>query len=109
MKIDLSIPHPDNKVEVALWYSSLLDVPDSFLAGMRAYHRIFQGKIEYTPRISTYSCEECSEEIKRRDCVSDGKYCAFLPQHDSFPDDTSGPKFTELKLEGRKLVLEALA
>ena len=114
IKIDLSVPHPDNSVEVALWYSSLLDVPESLFHGMFTYQKIFKDKVSFTPRIVTFDCHECPQKIKERDCLSNGKYCPFLPQHDGFnhemdilkPDEST--KFTEFKIEGRYILLEAL-
>jgi len=37
LKIDLTLAHPDNHVEVELWFTSLVDFPESLLKGMWDY------------------------------------------------------------------------
>jgi hypothetical protein len=36
----------------------------------------------FTPRILTYSCKFCSEEVKEKKCYSDGDYCPYFPKQD---------------------------
>lgn len=32
---------------------------------------------EFTPRIVTWACTSCDSELKKKECVSNGKYCAM--------------------------------
>jgi hypothetical protein len=63
LKINLSLSHPDNHVEVELWFSSLIDFPESILKGMAHYHKLLGNDVSFVPRIATYSCEECPHDI----------------------------------------------
>ena len=81
LKINLDTRHPSNQVEVDLWFSTLLDVPYALLEGMHDYHQLLGNDVSFKPRIATYSCPECPSDVKQRDCLSDGKYCPFKPQH----------------------------
>jgi len=96
LRVDLNVRHPDNHVEVELWFSSLIDFPDSLLQGMNDYHKLLRNDVSFMPRIATFSCEDCPTEIKQRDCVSNGKYCPFKPIHNGFPAEQSyyGKLFT---------------
>lgn len=33
--------------------------------------------VQFKPRIVTWSCPYCDNDFKRKECVSDGKYCAM--------------------------------
>ena len=65
-------------------------------------------QVSFMPRIATFSCEDCPEEIKERDCVSNGKYCPFKPNHDSWPDEDYPIEFTRMYFPGREILLAAL-
>lgn len=82
--IDLAIRHPDNHVEVELWFSTLLDIPYKLIKGMHMYHQLLGQSVSFQPRIATFACTDCPQETKEKDCLSDGKYCPFQPQHRNF-------------------------
>jgi len=52
LKIDLSISHPDNRVEWDLWYSSVLEVPKETWKGLNAVYNLFKKDAKLTPRIN---------------------------------------------------------
>jgi len=109
LKVDLGVTHPNNHVDVELWFSTLVDFPDSLLQGMNDYHKLLGNDVSFMPRISTFSCLDCPPDIKERDCLSNAKYCPFKPNHDSFPDEKNfGKGFTQWDFEGRKILLQAL-
>jgi hypothetical protein len=74
----------DNTVEVDLWYSSSLDLglklANEFAALSYSFTADHAKKPLFTPRIATYECKDCSTEMKTKDCVSDGLYCAYTPR-----------------------------
>lgn len=55
----IDIAHPDNRVEYDLWYSSILDLDTSFIEDMSRYALAFGNNTYFTPRIFTYTCEDC--------------------------------------------------
>lgn len=65
LKAELEISHPDNRVEYELWYSSILDLDYEQLRDMALYQFALGKEALITPRILTYSCRECSEEVKK--------------------------------------------
>ena len=58
----------DNTVEVDLWYSSSLDL------GLKLANEFAALSYSFT------ECKDCSTEMKTKDCVSDGLYCAYTPR-----------------------------
>ena len=51
---------------------------------MRHYYKKLYHDINFRPMIVTWNChkEGCSEQYKRQNCVSDGKYCAVESKPD---------------------------
>jgi hypothetical protein len=80
IKGELLIERPDNRVEYELWYSSILDLDYGRLNDLGLYQEALNKEALFTPRIFTYSCTSCSEEVKLKNCVSNGEYCAYLPK-----------------------------
>lgn len=39
----------------------------------------------FTPRILTYDCKDCTEEVKKKSCVANGLYCPYLPKKEIPP------------------------
>ena len=66
LKAELEIDHPDNRVEYELWYSSILDLDYMQLREIALYQFALGKDALFTPRILTYSCTECSKEIKEK-------------------------------------------
>lgn len=82
---NLNVGSVDNSVEVDLWYSSSLDLglklANEFAALSYSFTADHAKKPLFSPRIATYDCRDCSEEMKSKDCVSDGLYCAYTPKY----------------------------
>lgn len=85
VKAELEIVHPDNRVEYELWYSSILDLEYSRLYDVGLYQKALSDNALFTPRIFTYECNYCSEEIKQTSCLSNGLYCPYFPKRDLTP------------------------
>lgn len=66
LKAELEINHPDNRVEYELWYSSILDLDYMQLRELALYQFALGKDALFTPRILTYSCLECSAEMKAK-------------------------------------------
>lgn len=67
-------------VEYSLWYGSILDLTKEQILALYKYHVLLQDSVRFIPRLMTYSCLDCEQEIKDANCVSDGKYCLVKPQ-----------------------------
>lgn len=74
--------HPDNRVEYELWYSSILDLDQSKIYDLGLYQHALSSNALFTPRIYTYECTYCSQQVKDSSCYSDGKYCPYYPKKD---------------------------
>lgn len=42
--------------------------------------RLFEADALFTPRVLTYSCTNCDDEMKKDNCFSNGEYCAYQPK-----------------------------
>ena len=80
VKAELEIAHPDNRVEYELWYSSSLDLNFDLVRELQAYQSALTQDALFTPRILSYSCKYCDEQVKQNQCIIDGEYCAYLPK-----------------------------
>jgi hypothetical protein len=80
IKAELEIVHPDNRVEYELWYSSIMDLDYNRIYDIGLYQKALSYNALFTPRILTYECTYCSNDVKRKSCFSDGKYCPYFPK-----------------------------
>jgi len=67
----------DNQVDVEVWYTSSDDKSLDFLRNFREFVLPIMSEIHFYPRSVTWACPHCEVEWKRKNCVSDGKYCAM--------------------------------
>lgn len=108
VKADMNTRQDNNLVEVDFWYTSVLDLGLKLTNEMAALAKSFgqdHSKPLFTPRIATYSCTQCPKEFKEKNCVSDGRYCAFEPRYmEAFNLEND----EEFKLTGRQVIMEAL-
>ncbi len=70
--------HPDNIVEWSLWYTSSNDRALDFVKYFSEEMEKFKEReTEFSPKIVTWACPYCEADLKKKDCVSDGKYCSM--------------------------------
>ena len=79
LSAEFVMPHPDNTVEMELWYSSSNTLALDFIKEFEKYMVDLQDSIDFMPRFVTWGCTGCSQSFKERECFSGGKYCA--PNH----------------------------
>lgn len=79
LSAEFVVPHPDNTVEMELWYSSSNTLALDFVKEFDKYMVDLQDYIDFTPRYVTWGCTGCSPSFKAKECYSGGKYCA--PNH----------------------------
>lgn len=68
------IQHPDNRVEWDFWYTSSSAKAYEFLKGYRELHKKLGEQTLFTPHFSFWSCKDCDQSTKSRDCFANGKY-----------------------------------
>lgn len=72
--------HPDDSVDVDIWYTSNDDRSLVFMRDMKSYliplDKSNEG-IKFHPKFVHWSCPHCDSDFKKRHCLSDGKYCAM--------------------------------
>lgn len=100
LKAELEMVHPDNRVEYEFWYSTILDIDFDKLVDLALFQKVLNKNALFTPRILTYSCTHCAQQIKDQNCIADGNYCPYFPP-------TPLPR--ELKdVTGKQLIEESL-
>ena len=75
----------------SLFYGSILDIETSFTLRMYEYQHALDKAAIFIPRIITFECPLCPDEIKAKHCVSDGWYCFTPPRAeiaDMYPELT---------------------
>jgi len=79
LSAEFVMKHPDNTVEMELWYSSANVLALDFIKEFDKYMKDLQDYLDFTPRFVTWGCTACTKAFKQRECFSEGKYCA--PNH----------------------------
>ena len=87
--------YEDGHVMVNYWYTSGDDKSLDFIRDVSKYVERLADIITWEPRFVTWACPHCAEPMKKKDCLSDGKYCAM--RHNS-----------RLKINGKELLMEDL-
>ena len=65
LKTQLEINHATtNKVELGLWYGSILDLPTRLIAELYDYQHLMKSFVRFTPRIVSMQCPNCLGEVR---------------------------------------------
>lgn len=63
---------------MGLWYTSSNDRALDFIKYFgEEIEKFDKTDLSFKPRIVTWACPSCDSDFKRKECVSDGKYCAM--------------------------------
>jgi hypothetical protein len=92
--VSFEMPHPDQRVEYDIWYSSIDDRALDFMTEFQKYDEMLNDKVLMTPHFVTWGCPDCEEAFKKTECFGDGKYCAIL--HNS------------ISMNGKEIIMEDL-
>ena len=79
IRASLDFAYHKNLVDYQLWYSSILDLETDFLSEFVKYSKAFVNYTQFTPRIMTFNCQYCSQDLKESECLSEGRYCPYTP------------------------------
>ena len=69
--------HPQSKVSYELWYTSTNDKSLDFIKNFEEENEALGSNVIFRPRLVTWSCTSCDAEFKRKECLSNGRYCAM--------------------------------
>ena len=67
----------NNSVNIELFYTSSDDRSLDFIRNMAEYLEPIIQQITFEPKFVSWACPRCDSDFKRKNCISDGKYCAF--------------------------------
>ena len=78
LSAEFIMENPDNTVEWSLWYTSSNDKALDFIKYFSEDMKKFSAEdVEFDPKFVTWSCTNCDSDFKRKECVSNGRYCAM--------------------------------
>jgi hypothetical protein len=63
---------------------SPLDMTIKLISSMYDYHRVLREYVNFMPRILTYQCLDCEEDVLRLSCILEGKYCLLRPRNEIY-------------------------
>lgn len=78
-----------NQVTYELFYGSLFDLPSSLILDLYEYQHALMNNAVFVPRIQTFDCSLCPDEIIEAHCINGGLYCFTPPNEDiviNFPE-----------------------
>lgn len=70
------LKHQQDYAKVGIWYTSSNDKALDFLKNIGEYLKPIVKQMDFEPKFVTWSCENCKDTFKKKNCVSNGKYCA---------------------------------
>lgn len=73
---EFTMKNPDNRVEYDLWYTSIDDRARDFISYFSDHAKDLGRHALMTPHFVSWPCPACDDEFKKKECVSNGKYCA---------------------------------
>lgn len=97
LSAEFAVKEKSDFADIEIWYSSNNVRSLDFIKEFDRYAHQLKGHVNITPRFVTYPCTVCENSVKKKECFSDGKYCA--PNHTS--DD-----FHQIK--GKDIIMEDL-
>ncbi len=74
-------------VDFELWYSSIYDLPLQLMIDLYEYEHAFGENVRFYPKLVSFGCPTCPEEIRRKDCLADGQYCLLPPRGDTLASE----------------------
>jgi hypothetical protein len=77
LSAEFVLKNQDNKVKWELWYTSTNDKALDFVRNFRENYKLMGEEAQFNPRIVTWACTSCDAEFKRKECLSNGRYCAM--------------------------------
>ena len=81
LSADIELSDESNQQEISyqLFYGSILDLQPEFIKSLYEYQHALGQRAMFIPRILTFECIICPEEIKDNYCLADGEFCFNAP------------------------------
>lgn len=76
ININFMKPHPQNIVDFTFWFTSADFRSLMFLQNIMEMLVPILDKVNFKPRQVVWSCPQCDQDFRQKNCFSDGKYCA---------------------------------
>ena len=92
--VTFELPHPDQRVEYDIWYSSVDDRALDFMVEFREYDEKFSELVLMTPHFVSWSWEAWDSKFKEDEWFGNGKYWAIAHKR--------------VKMSGKEIILEDL-
>jgi hypothetical protein len=70
----------ENKVRWQIWYTSVNDKALDFIKNFGENLASIESAVDFTPHYVTWSCTACDSDWKKKECVSNGRYCSMNHQ-----------------------------
>ena len=67
----------ENEVNWQFWYTSANDKALDFIRNFKESQEKVASDVTFEPKLVTWACPMCDSDFKRKECFSDGKYCAM--------------------------------
>jgi hypothetical protein len=67
----------ENRVDWSIWYTSANDKALDFIKNFKETYKTIAEEANFRPRFVTWACPSCDADFKRKECFSNGKYCAM--------------------------------
>jgi hypothetical protein len=77
LSAEFIMKNQDNKVNWELWYTSTNDKALDFVRNFRDNYKLMGKEATFTPKVVSWACTSCDAEFKRKECLSNGRYCAM--------------------------------
>ena len=101
LKADIEISFERRQaVSYSLYYGSILNLQPELVLKLYEYQHALKDNAIFIPRILTFECPGCPQEIKDAHCVGNGQFC-FTP-----PEDAVTAKYPEVT--DHQLIMENL-
>ena len=83
VKADIEISNMNSQtISYSLFYGSLVDLDPKLILRLYEYQHALGSSAIFIPRILTFECPTCPEDIKRQHCISDGSFCFTPPSEE---------------------------
>ena len=95
IRASLEISNPNNEIQIGLLYSSSLDLDSQSLEAFTTLAQksaVDRQKALLDLHIHTFACPNCPKEIKEKNCLSNGNYCAFFPKEGDIMTEGKNPE-----------------
>ena len=78
LNVHFTSPKPAFKPKVVFWYTSNDARSLVLMKSLNEYLEPILPILDFIPQTVSWSCPQCEETYKAKNCLNDGQYCAFV-------------------------------